>query len=202
MSAGLSARARTLLPALARAVLEASAAGRPAPEPRAWAEEHGLAWPPEADEPRGVFVTLLERGDGALRGCIGMIESDAPLARGVVAQTLAAAYRDPRFEPVTADELPDLTLEVSVLTPLRPVAGWEEIEIPRHGVLLARDGRRAVFLPQVAREQGWDRATTLAQLCRKAGLPADAWHDGASFHVFEAAVVREDPRRDGGRGCD
>ena len=194
MSAPLSPEARALLPRLARAVLEAAAAGRAAPDPRAVAAELGLAWPPEADEPRGVFVTLTRRRDGALRGCIGLIVGDTPLVRAVVEQTLAAAYRDPRFEPVTADELPHLSLEVSVLTPLRPVAGWEDIVIPGQGVLLAKAGRRAVFLPQVAEEQGWDRATTLTQLSLKAGLPPDAWREGAAFHVFEAAVAHEEER--------
>jgi len=187
VSGGLSAAARALLPALARTALEAATAGRPMPSPREAAAAQGLAWAPEADEVRGVFVTLKRRG--ALRGCIGMIEGDEPLGDGVMRQALAAAFRDPRFEPLTADELPDLSVEVSVLTPLRPVAHWHEITIPGQGVLLTKGARRAVFLPQVAAELGWDRETTLSQLSLKAGLPADAWREGATFHVFEAEVV-------------
>lgn len=189
MSGRLGAAARTLLPALARAALEAAVTGRPAPPARRAARDLGLAWPPEADQARGVFVTLKMRG--RLRGCIGMIEGVEPLADAVIAQALAAAFRDPRFEPLTADELPDVDLEVSVLTPPRPVAGWREIEVPRHGVLLAKSGRRAVFLPQVAAEMGWDRDTTLSQLCLKAGLPPDAWREGADLRVFEAEVLAE-----------
>ena len=80
------------------------------------------------------------------------------------------------------------SLEVSALTPLAPVDGPGDVVVGRHGVLLARDGRRAVFLPQVAREQGWDRDALLTHLCLKAGLPPDAWRAGAALSVFEAEV--------------
>ncbi len=97
---------------------------------------------------------------------------------------LQAAFHDPRFDPVAAAELPRLTIEISVLTPARPVAGPADVVPGRDGVVLRKGGRSAVFLPQVATEQGWDRDTLLTQLARKAGLPGDAWRQGAAaFHV-------------------
>ena len=99
-----------------------------------------------------------------------------------------AAVRDPRFPPLRPTELPDLELEISVLTPLAPVAGPDAIVPGHHGVLLESGGRSAVFLPQVAPEQGWDRETLLDHLALKAGLPADAWRHGASLQVFAAEV--------------
>jgi AmmeMemoRadiSam system protein B/AmmeMemoRadiSam system protein A len=139
----------------------------------------------------GVFVTL--QREGQLRGCIGSIEGREPLCDGVIRNAINAALEDPRFPPVELEELGDLHIEISVLTPLREVAGPQEIEVGRHGVVLERNGRRAVFLPQVAPEQGWDRDTMLTQLARKAGLPGDAWREGAKFKVFEALVFEEEP---------
>ncbi len=142
-------------------------------------------------EDRGVFVTLTERRGGQLRGCIGNILGDRPLVDGVIENAVNAALHDPRFMAVTADEEPHLHLEVSVLTPLRPVSGPEAIVIGRDGVLLEKQGRRAVFLPQVAPEQGWDTPTMLRHLAMKAGLDANAWKEGASFKVFQAQVFEE-----------
>lgn len=188
----LSPETLRFLPPLARAVIETAVAGEAVPDDpsAAVAESLGLARPPALDEPRGVFVTLTS--DGRLRGCIGTIAGVASLARGVRDNALSAAFKDPRFLPVTADELPGLAVEVSVLTPLREVAGWRDVEIPRHGVVLTKGGRRAVFLPQVAAEQGWDRDATLSHLAAKAGLDPDAWRDGATFSVFEAQIAHEE----------
>ena len=108
-----------------------------------------------------------------------------------VAPKTTAAVSDPRFPVVREDELPGLEIEISALTPLREVAGTEDIEVGRHGILLIKGTRRAVFLPQVATEQGWDLATTLDHLALKAGLPADAWREGCRFEVFEAEICRE-----------
>jgi AmmeMemoRadiSam system protein A len=185
----LSPEARKLLPVLARTTLEHAVRGKPAPNPRELVLERGWTWPPEADEARGVFVTL--QLHGRLRGCIGFIEGVAPLADSVIQNALSAAFRDPRFDPLVADELPDTTIEVSVLSPLQPVASWQDIEIPRHGVVLQKSGHRSVFLPQVAEELGWDRDQTLTELSLKAGLPADAWKHGATFAVFEAEAIHE-----------
>lgn len=188
-AAPLDADERRLLLALARAVVEATAAGIPPPTPRAVADRLGLALTPRLAVPRGAFVTLTHRGE--LRGCIGYIEGIAPLARAVAENAAAAASRDPRFPPVGPEETADLHLEVSALTPLRDVAGPGEIVIGRHGIVLSKGRARAVFLPQVAPEQGWDRDTTLRHLALKAGLPPDGWRAGARFAVFEAEVLEE-----------
>jgi hypothetical protein len=132
--------------------------------------------------PAGAFVTL--KADGKLRGCIGTIEPRDPLYQAVLGNGDKATRHDPRFRPVRADELPGLEVEVSVLTPPRPIATWEEFQVGEHGIILGKDGRRAVFLPEVAVEQGWTREETLSHLARKAGLPADAWRDEADFAVF------------------
>ena len=132
--------------------------------------------------PAGAFVTLKRHGD--LRGCIGTIEPREPLYQAVLDNGDNAARHDPRFRPVQASELKDLEVEVSVLTPPRPVAGWEEFRVGEQGIILSKGGRRAVFLPEVAVEQGWTREETLSHLARKAGLPADAWREGASLAVF------------------
>ena len=134
----------------------------------------------------GAFVTL-HHGKN-LRGCIGYIEGIKPLVDAVVENGRSAAVSDPRFSPVAAEELSSIEIEVSALTPLVPVARPEEIVIGRHGVVMVKMGRRAVFLPQVAPEQGWDRDTTLTHLALKAGLEPDAWRQGSEFLVFEADV--------------
>jgi len=187
----LSAEARALLPALAREVIQQAVLGQRPPDPKMFAKSRDLAWPTEAGQRRGVFVTLHRHG--RLRGCIGVIEASLPLIDAVVQNALSAAFNDPRFEPLLADELPDTRIEVSVLSPLQAVDGVEAIEIPRHGVLLEKAGRRAVFLPQVAAEMGWNRDRTLTELARKAGLPADAWRDNTTFSVFEAEAIDEMP---------
>jgi MEMO1 family protein len=140
-------------------------------------------------EPRGVFVTLKKRGN--LRGCIGRMVPDRPLAELVGAVALQSAFEDPRFSPVTTRELADLEIEISVLTPMKPVSGPNDIVVGRDGVLLQKGGRSAVFLPQVAPEQGWGRDEMLGHLSQKAGLPAGAWRDGASFQTFQAIVFSE-----------
>jgi AmmeMemoRadiSam system protein B/AmmeMemoRadiSam system protein A len=144
---------------------------------------------PAALEPRGVFVTLKKRGN--LRGCIGRMTPDRPLAALVGAMALQAAFEDPRFSPVTMKELPDLEIEISVLTPMQPVSGPGAIVVGRDGVLLQKGKRSAVFLPQVAPEQGWGRDEMLDHLAMKAGLPSGAWREGAQFSTFQALVFGE-----------
>jgi len=144
---------------------------------------------PAALQPCGVFVTLKKQGK--LRGCIGRMTPDRPLANLVGAMALQAAFEDPRFGPVTLKELPDLEIEISVLTPMQPVAGPEAIVVGRDGVLLKKGGRSAVFLPQVAPEQGWEREEMLDHLAMKAGLPAGAWKEGSQFSTFQALVFGE-----------
>ncbi len=137
----------------------------------------------------GVFVTLHKRGD--LRGCIGNIWPVEPLVDGLVKRAVDAAAHDSRFTPVTADELPELEIEISVLTKPFEVKSYRDIVIGKHGVVITKLGRRAVYLPQVAPEQGWNLQQTLGHLSRKARLPEDAWREGATFEVFEAQVFKE-----------
>jgi len=144
---------------------------------------------PLLQQPRGVFVTLKKRGE--LRGCIGRLVPDMPLSKLVGVMALQSAFQDPRFSPVNASELKDLEVEISVLTPMKPVPGYEDIVVGRDGVVLSKDGRSAVFLPQVAPEQGWDRDTMLDHLSMKAGLPQNAWRQGAQFSTFQAIVFHE-----------
>jgi hypothetical protein len=179
----LSDAAGAALVRIARRSLRAAVAGETAEEETLPADiEKELA------SCRGAFVTLTEDGD--LRGCIGRILSDEPVGRVVREMAAAAALEDPRFPPVRPGELDALELEVSVLTEPKGVAGPEDIVLGRDGILLGKRGRRAVFLPQVAPEQGWDLETTLSQLSLKAGLPPDAWKSGASFETFQAQIFR------------
>ena len=134
----------------------------------------------------GAFVTLTENGQ--LRGCIGQIVSDRPVLDTVREMAVSAGLHDPRFMPVRTNELSALRFEVSVLTEPTPVKGPGDIVIGRDGVILSKRGRRAVFLPQVAPEQGWDVPTMLTHLSLKAGLAADDWKSGAVFETFRAQV--------------
>lgn len=160
----------------------------------------GLGFPPlEVDpspalyQPRGAFVTLKKGGE--LRGCIGNLSGQGPLLRTVQRMAIAAALEDQRFPPVTFGELPDLQIEISVLSPLEEVPGPESIQVGVHGVVLVHGSRQAVYLPQVALEEGWDREAMLDHLAEKAGLPADAWRDPeARFYVFTAQVFEEPER--------
>lgn len=138
------------------------------------------------EKPFGAFVTLKKHGH--LRGCIGHIVGDKPLRETIAEMAQAAAFSDPRFPPVSMDELADLDVEISILSPLEPCAP-EDIEPGRHGLVVRQGPRSGLLLPQVAREHGWDRKTFLAQTCRKAGLPAQAWQDqGTDVFCFEAEV--------------
>ncbi len=135
-------------------------------------------------QPMGAYVTYEK--DGMLRGCLGRLESDRPVYQNVQYAALAAALGDSRFPPVGAGELSSLSLEITLLHPLHEVHSPEEIQIGRDGVLM-RIGEEggALFLPQVPLDQGWDLAETLLNLCRKAGLPDDAWtRADARFYVF------------------
>jgi len=137
------------------------------------------------------FVTL-HAADGSLRGCIGNINAFEPLSRNIARNALNSAFSDPRFPPLDSDELEEVIIEISILTPIREVPSCEDFIVGKHGIVMSCYGRSAVFLPQVAPEQGWDRETTLRHLCMKAGLPADAWTTPAArFSVFEAIVFSE-----------
>jgi hypothetical protein len=156
-----------------------------------WFASHDASGNLAADA--GVFVTINNRDPGPrgrLRGCIGVIEAREPLVDAIVHAATSAAH-DPRFPELSPRELDQVGLEISVLSPTHRVAGPDDIVLGKHGVLLGKAGRHAVFLPQVATETGWDLATFLGQLSLKAGLPANAWRSGASFEVFTAQVFGE-----------
>ncbi len=144
--------------------------------------------PAAAERRAGAFVTLNE--DGALRGCMGRVESLAPLYRTVQDCAVSAALADPRFEPVQPDEVPRLQIEVSVLSPLREVLP-EQIELGRHGLLVTEGSFHGLLLPQVAAERNWDRNRFLEETCLKAGLARGAWKEGARIFAFSAEVFRE-----------
>jgi len=136
-------------------------------------------------QPRGAFTSLYVRGE--LRGCVGYVLPVSPVYRAVADTARAAAFEDTRFHPVTLPEARDLEIQLSILSPPQPISP-EAVEIGRHGLLITMAGRRGLLLPQVPVEHHWDRATFLEQTCRKAGLPVDAWQQGATIEAFTAEV--------------
>jgi AmmeMemoRadiSam system protein A len=137
----------------------------------------------------GVFVSLHE--NGALRGCIGQMDPEQPLVAALIEAAVAASSRDPRFPPVRSDELSRLAIELSILGPLEAVATLDDIEVGRHGLLVAQGRRRGLLLPQVAAEHHWSAAMFVSHTCRKAGLSEDAWPGSAVLWRFEAEVFSE-----------
>jgi uncharacterized protein len=139
----------------------------------------------------GVFVTLKRKGD--LRGCIGTLECRRSLTEEVARCAVNAASEDPRFPPVRASELDDLSVEVSILGPLEQIDPHDRdaVVIGRHGLVVEQGWHRGLLLPQVATEWSWDRETFLAHTCRKAGLPPNAWKRGAIVYRFDAEVFGE-----------
>jgi MEMO1 family protein len=145
---------------------------------------------PALNQERGAFVTLTE--SGALRGCIGYTSAVKPLYMTVRDTATHAALHDPRFQPVSASELPQLEYEISVLSPLRRVTDTQQIQIGQHGLLMKNGDSEGLLLPQVPVEQQWDRLTFLEQTCRKAGMPADCWKDeNTDIFAFTAVVFHE-----------
>ena len=165
---------------MARAAVEAQVRGAAPPDPV-------LALP----EATGAFVTVKNHGE--LRGCLGTLQCRVGLAQEIVRCASDAASRDPRFAPLTAEELPAVSIEVSVLGPLQPIdpVTHDAIVIGRHGLVVEQGRRRGLLLPQVATEWGWTPEQFLRQTCLKAGLPGDAWRHGASVYRFEADVFGE-----------
>jgi AmmeMemoRadiSam system protein A len=139
-------------------------------------------------EPRGAFTTLYLGGQ--LRGCVGYVLPVSPVYRAVADTARAAAFEDTRFHPVTLPEARDLEIELSILSPPQPISA-EAVEIGRHGLLISMAGHRGLLLPQVPTEHHWDRITFLEQTCRKAGLPLDAWKNGATIEAFTAEIFGE-----------
>lgn len=177
----LDEAARTALLGIARRSVEAAAGGPPA----------NAAPALDLPEASGVFVTLKRRGE--LRGCLGTLRCERPLAEEVATTAADSALRDPRFTPVAAEELPEISLEISVLGPLEPIdpPDAEAVVIGRHGLVVESGPRRGLLLPQVAVEWGWTPDQFLRQTCRKAHLPEDAWQHGATVYRFEAEVFGE-----------
>ncbi len=144
---------------------------------------------PALQRPAAAFVTLHKRGQ--LRGCIGMVEAEGPLIDTICDMAHAAASHDPRFRPVRPDEVPELRIEISVLTPAEAVTDCSEIEVGLHGLIVEKGRCRGLLLPQVPEEWGWDREEFLDHTCVKAGLPKGAWKDGAQIYRFCAEVFGE-----------
>ncbi len=181
---GLSPEAGTALVRAARSTLELSLRTRDGPPPSVALERY-----PELSRASGVFVTL--RKQGVLRGCIGRIESSEPLAKTVPVVALDAALRDSRFSAVTAQELSEIDVEVSVLTPPAKINAPKEVVAGRDGVILEHEGHRGIFLPQVWEETGWTRLEFLRELAsQKAGLPPDAWQQ-ATLSTFQDQIFAE-----------
>ncbi len=142
----------------------------------------------------GVFVTLKNKQNGELRGCIGYIDGVKPLREAVRDCTVDAATRDQRFAPLQTGEDQTVQIEISVLTPPEKIATINAITIGKHGLIISKGLHRGVLLPQVPVEWGWNRADFLNAICQKAGLPDGAWKEGAELYIFTAQVFREQGR--------
>jgi len=176
---GLGAEDKKCLHDIAKTVIENRARGKPVPEFKVDA--------PILKENRGAFVTIQKKGQ--LRGCIGYIEGRGPLHKTIEEMAEAAAFRDPRFAPVKEKELPELEIEISVLTPLKKITDVNEIEVGKHGIYIKSGWYSGLLLPQVATDYGWDRQTFLENTCQKAGLPTNAWKEkNIEIYIFSADI--------------
>jgi AmmeMemoRadiSam system protein B/AmmeMemoRadiSam system protein A len=137
-------------------------------------------------EKKGAFVTL--KKNGRLRGCIGFIEPRFPLYQSIMQTAIYATCRDTRFPPVRKDELEELEVEISVLSPLQKISDPKLVKVGKHGLVIAKNGKKGLLLPQVPVENHWNQQTFLEQTCIKAGLQKDAWKTGADIFVFEAVI--------------
>lgn len=176
---GLNEEEKKTLHHIARTVIEQKSRGKAVPEFKIES--------PILKENRGAFVTLHKKGQ--LRGCIGYIEGHGPLHKTIEEMAEAAAFRDPRFTPVKEKELPELELEISVLTPLKRIMDVNEIQVGKHGIYIKKGWYSGLLLPQVATEYGWDRQTFLEHTCQKAGLPSHAWKEkDTEIYIFSADI--------------
>lgn len=141
-------------------------------------------------ERHGVFVSIHQGRE--LRGCIGNVTPELPLYNATAQCAVAAASADPRFPPVTEEELPQISFELSVLSIPEPVVDIDEIEIGRHGLIVSKGSARGLLLPQVATQYRWNCNQFLAETCIKAGLHPEAWREGATIHYFTADVFGEE----------
>ena len=157
------------------------------------------ARPPEItsgplSETHSVFVSLHE-GENELRGCIGNIHPTTPLYRTTAECAIQAAVADPRFMPLTIEELVRVGFEISVLSPMEKVDSIQTIQVGRDGLFISKDASRGLLLPQVATDNDWDRERFLAETCRKAGLKPNDWKEGATIFRFTAHVFEEKRRK-------
>lgn len=182
---------KTLL-AIARSTLQTRIGGGDAAAPATPESEALLAH-------RGAFVTLQK--EHRLRGCIGTFRAREALHLVVRQMAVAAAVHDPRFPPVQAQELSELEIEISALTPLTEIDDIESIQVGTHGLYITREPHAGVLLPQVPVEYGWSREEFLQHTCVKAGLPPDAWQHGATIEVFSAEVFSETSPEGGKVSC-
>ncbi len=166
---------------LARESVEAAAFERPLPEV-----------PPDSvfSGRGGAFVTL--KRSGALRGCIGHFTGTGSIGRTIVDMAASAAVRDPRFPPVTPNELKDISISISLLSPMLPAVP-EDVVPGVHGIYIRKGFRSGTLLPQVAEEEGWDRETFLSHTCLKAGLPPDSWkREDVQIFTYTAEVFGDE----------
>jgi len=178
----LGGDARRWLLDWARRVIRAYLSGERLAEP--------AARPPGVDAPRPCFVSLHTTA-GELRGCIGTFDDSQPLWEAVQEMAVSAATRDPRFAPMRLEEVDDVVIELSALTPRVPIRA-EDVVVGKHGLWVSRGGRHGVLLPQVPEPYGWDRVQFLEHTCAKAGLPRQAWKDRETqLEAFEAEVFSE-----------
>ena len=176
---GLNEEEKKTLHHIAKTVIENKARGKAVPEFKIES--------PILKENRGAFVTIQKKGQ--LRGCIGYIEGHGPLHKTIEEMAEAAAFRDPRFSPVKEKELPELDIEISVLTPLKRIKDVNEIQVGKHGIYIVRGMWAGLLLPQVATEDGWDRLAFLEHTCQKAGLPPNAWKEkDIEIYIFSADI--------------
>ena len=138
----------------------------------------------------GLFVTLNKSDQ--LRGCIGYVEGIKPLQIAVEEMSIAAAFEDPRFPPIGKDEVKEIEIEISVLSPLETILDAGQIEIGKHGIIIEQGLMRGLLLPQVATDYDWGVQTFLEHTCQKAGLPADAWkEESTQIQIFSADIFSE-----------
>jgi len=179
---GLRQAEKEQLLRIARQSIEAKLEGKPIPQ-----------FEPVSDllkKKMGAFVTLTKRGQ--LRGCIGYIRGVEPLYLTVSRMAIAAATEDIRFPPVRREELDEISIEISVLTPLKLIDDPSEIQVGRDGIYIEKGYNHGLLLPQVATEQGWNREEFLDHTCMKAGLPPGCWREGAKIYTFSAQIFNEE----------
>jgi AmmeMemoRadiSam system protein A len=146
-------------------------------------------------EPCGIFISIHKQGE--LRGCVGNVQSAGPLYRTVSECAISAAVSDPRFGPITQQELPVIDFEISVLSSMQQVTDINEIEVGNHGLLISKRGYRGLLLPQVATAYGWDRETFLSETCRKAGLQIRRLEGRRDHPPFQRFSRRKTPPPNG-----